>query len=219
VVGQAGNSEPGRELAAKYADTLLSFGNNVESMKAFREDMHARLLKHGRKPSDCKILFLITPILGETEAEARERIVAGEKAAATPEALDRRLWGMSYVTGGQVDFGKFDLDGPVPDIKGNGEQSSYENFRKRAAGKTLREALTTYTPGWGLDLVGTSDTVAGKMGDIMEAVGGDGFLLYPEMTRRSIAEITDGLVPELRKRGLVRTNYTYDNFRDNLLEF
>jgi hypothetical protein len=34
-----------------------------------------------------------------------------------------------------------------------------------------------------------------------------------------VAEITDGLVPALQARGLARTSYTYDHFRDNLLEF
>jgi hypothetical protein len=57
------------------------------------------------------------------------------------------------------------------------------------------------------------------MEEVMEAVGGDGFLLYPIFTRHAVIEICDGLVPVLKKRGLTRSSYTYDNFRDNLLEF
>ena len=43
------------------------------------------------------------------------------------------------------------------------------------------------------------------MGEVMEEVGGDGFLFsMPNVNRRTIAEVTDGLVPALQRRGLVR---------------
>jgi FMN-dependent oxidoreductase (nitrilotriacetate monooxygenase family) len=219
VIGQAGNSIPGRELAAKHADTLLSFGNSVEQMKAFRDDLHQRLIAAGRKPTDCKVLYLITPILGQTDAEAQARAEDMRNAPVTQETLDSRLWGLSYGSGGEVDFGQFDLDAPVPEVTGNGEQSSMANFRKSSEGKTLREAITSYSVGGGLNLVGSPETVASKMEEVMDAVGGDGFLLYPTFTRHAVIEICDGLVPVLKKRGLTRTSYTYSNFRDNLLEF
>ena len=219
VVGQAGNSIPGRNLAAKHADTMLAFGTSVEQMKKFREDMRERLVAAGRKPDECKVMFLATPILAETDADAREKQQAiADAGAAAP--LDTKLWGLSYVSGGTVDFGKFDLDQPVPEIIGNGEQSSLARFYERARGKTLREALNTRTAvGQDLDLVGSPDTVAVKMGEIMDEVGGDGFLLYPEMSHRSIAEICDGLGAALQKRGLTRTHYDGATFRDNLMAY
>jgi hypothetical protein len=39
------------------------------------------------------------------------------------------------------------------------------------------------------------------------------------VTRRHVAEITDGVVPELQRLGVVRTAYDYRHFRDNLLVF
>jgi alkanesulfonate monooxygenase SsuD/methylene tetrahydromethanopterin reductase-like flavin-dependent oxidoreductase (luciferase family) len=71
-------------------------------------------------------------------------------------------------------------------------------------------------------LVGTPDQVAEAMGEMMEEAGGDGFLITSpvmRLNRRYVIEITDGLVPALQQRGLTRTSYTYDQFRDNLLEF
>jgi hypothetical protein len=38
-------------------------------------------------------------------------------------------------------------------------------------------------------------------------------------SRRYVSEITDGLVPELQRRGLTRTAYEHALFRDNLLAF
>ena len=54
----------------------------------------------------------------------------------------------------------------------------------------------------------------------MQEVGGDGFLLVlPDVSRKTVVEVTDGLVPALQQRGLVRRGYTHRRFRDNLLEF
>ena len=90
----------------------------------------------------------------------------------------------------------------------------------------LEIAVSHGTVGVGLtdtiELIGTPDQVADKMGDVMAEVGGDGFLITSpvmRLNRRYITEITDGLVPALQRRGLTRTEYGYDQFRDNLLDF
>jgi alkanesulfonate monooxygenase SsuD/methylene tetrahydromethanopterin reductase-like flavin-dependent oxidoreductase (luciferase family) len=70
-----------------------------------------------------------------------------------------------------------------------------------------------------IEIVGSPDTVAAQMGEIMEEVGGDGFLIGNTITRRSIAEIADGLAPALKRRGLTRKAYAHATFRDNLLDF
>ena len=71
-----------------------------------------------------------------------------------------------------------------------------------------------------VELVGTPDSLAARMAEVMEEVGGDGFLFsLPNVNRRILAEIEDGLVPALQARGLVRAAYSHAQFRDNLLEF
>jgi hypothetical protein len=58
------------------------------------------------------------------------------------------------------------------------------------------------------------------MGELMEEVGGDGFLFsMPNVNRRTIAEVTDGVVPALQQGGLVRTAYGSGHLRDNRIEF
>jgi hypothetical protein len=60
------------------------------------------------------------------------------------------------------------------------------------------------------------------MGELMDEVGGDGYLITSpvmRLNRRYVTEITDGLVPELQKLGLTRTEYTSTMLRDNLREF
>jgi len=55
---------------------------------------------------------------------------------------------------------------------------------------------------------------------VIEEVGGDGFLFaLGNVSRRSVCEITDGLVPALQQRGLVRSAYSGRHLRDHLMEF
>jgi FMN-dependent oxidoreductase (nitrilotriacetate monooxygenase family) len=223
VVVQAGTSAPGRTLAAKHADTMIGQASTIEGMKEFREDIRSQLVAAGRKPDDCKVLFLMAPVVGRTDEEARERDRVQQEAASSPLAIERALWHMSYVSGGEVDFKSFDLDAPMPEVIGNGEQSIMARYVEIGGGrKTLREVASQprrRTLDQGIDFVGSPDTVAAQMGEVMEEVGGDGFLLSPTATRVSVNEIADGLAPALRRRGLIRSGYTFDTFRENLLEF
>lgn len=219
VIAQAGTSDAGRNLAAKHADTMLSQARSVEQMTAFREDMHRRLAEHGRRPQDMKIMYLVSPVLGDTDAHAQERVRVRDAALGSDEHLTSFLWLMSYFSGGEVDFGAFDLDTKLPELAGNG-QSTMTMLLEGNEDKTLREVAASTQRLGDLGLVGSPDTVAAKMGEMMDEVGGDGFLVQPlEMDRRGIAEYTDGLCPALRRRGLIRDGYAHEHFRDNLLDF
>ena len=60
------------------------------------------------------------------------------------------------------------------------------------------------------------------MGEAMEAIGGDGFLIstpFQLSSRQKVVEITEGLVPALQRRGLVRTEYKGTTLREVLREF
>ena len=60
------------------------------------------------------------------------------------------------------------------------------------------------------------------MGEAIEEIGGDGFLIstpFQRITRRFINEVCEGLVPALQRRGLMRTEYTRSTLRENLREF
>ena len=71
----------------------------------------------------------------------------------------------------------------------------------------------------GLDFVGTADSIAAEMQDVMQEIGGDGILIHDPLTRKAVAEITDGLAPALKRRGVLQSAYPHEHFRDNLLAF
>src|SRR6201984_92268 len=89
VIAQAGGSPRGRKFAAAHSDTIVVHVKGIEAMKPYREDVHKHMAAQGRKPSDCKVLFLINPILGETMEEAVER--RKRRAAFAMEHVDKRL--------------------------------------------------------------------------------------------------------------------------------
>jgi long-chain alkane monooxygenase len=220
VIAQAGQSEQGRELAARHADLMLSIAKTPEQMQALRTDMNQRLLAHGRKPDDFHILFLTSIFLGWNQRDARERNAAFEASKSTPEVIDQQLWTLSYLSGGVVDYSKYDLDDPFPEELGNGQVSTFQHILANNPGATMREVLTARDRLQGLTFVGDADSVAEQMNDAIAGTDGpDGYLVRgteDEITRKSIAEITDGLCATLRKRGYIRDGYAYDTFRENL---
>jgi len=218
VIAQAGGSPRGRQFASRYADTIVAHTKGIAAMKAYRDDVRARMVAHGRDPDSCKVLFLVAPIIGETESEAQDRKL--RRAARAAATIPERLAHLGKVT--NIDFGRFDIDKPLPDdVSTNGHQQTLEEFRRKAAGRSIRETMADHNATeLSVELVGTPDTMAARMGEIMEEAGGDGFLFsMPNVSRRALAEVEDGLVPALQARGLVREAYTHAHFRDNLLEF
>ena len=217
VIAQAGGSPRGRQFASGHADTIVASVKGVDRMRDYRDDIRARMEGHGRDPDQCKVLFLVAPIIAATRDDALQ--LKARRAAKVAEQVDRKLAFLGKIT--NIDFAQFDLDAPVGALTTNGHQQTLDDFKRKAGNRTLREAVAAYnSDGGSVELAGSPDDVAGQMQEAMQAVGGDGFLFsLPDVSRRTIAEIEDGLAPALQKRGLMRRAYAHAQFRDNLLEF
>ena len=213
VLVQAGGSPQGQQFAAKHMDSVIAAVSTVGEMKTFRTDLRKRLVAEGRDPDSCKVMFVISPTLGETNDEAQARF--RRRQAGREAAPELTLAQMGSLT--DIDFSTFDLDAPIGELSTNGQQGTLKRFL--AQGQTLREIAANYRYGLEDAVVGTADHVAGVMAEVMEEVGGDGFMFSGLVTRRFVAEIADGVVPALQRRGLVRTAYEHEHFRDNLLAY
>jgi len=215
---QAGGSPRGRQFAAETADSIVAIAEGIEGMIAYRNDIRARAQAAGRNPDDIKVMFLVTPVLGDSAEDAEYKRA---KMVNTDAFITSQLGMISTVT--DIDFSKFPLDEPLPPLATNGEQGSLNKFMQAGSGKTLRELATTATGSAScLPLVGTPSYVAGQMAEAMAAVGGDGFLLttpVQHLSRRYVTDITEGLVPALRDLGVVREHYEYATLRENLRAF
>ncbi len=213
VFCQAGSSPRGKRFAAAHADTVLALAHGIENMKKFRHEVREHMVEIGRDPDSMKMLFLVIPNIADSREEALE---AKKRRRFEAESM---LCSLSALT--EIDFSKFDLDAPFDEeLETNGHRGSLGNFldQARGSGKTLREIAEGHTPSC-IDLDGTPESIASEMEEAMQEIGGDGFLLTAAWSRRQIADITEGLVPELQRRGLTRTEYSHDDLRGNLFEF
>ncbi|MDQ1043119.1 NtaA/DmoA family FMN-dependent monooxygenase [Streptomyces sp. V4I2] len=217
---QAGASPRGRAFAAGAADAIIAVGTGTAGMKEYRDDIRARAEAAGRDPDEIKLLFVVSPTIAATEAEAREQEA---RIIATDSFIEKALVGISSNT--EIDFKQFDLDEPLPEgLTTNGERGSLEHFMRgdgTPGPKTLRQMVMARNKR-GLELVGTAEQVAQQMGEAMEEIGGDGFLINKggrDLSRQYITDICDGLVPALQRLGLTRTEYTKSTLRDTLREF
>jgi FMN-dependent oxidoreductase (nitrilotriacetate monooxygenase family) len=217
VIAQAGGSPRGRQFAALHADTIVASVKGLDGMKTYRDDVRRRMAEQGRDPECCKVLFMAAPIVAETTEQAHRQREA--RLARLAQQVDTKLAFLGKIT--NIDFAQFDLDAPVASLTTNGHQATLDDFKRKAGNRTLREAVVAFNAdGGSVGFCGTPDEVAGQMAEAMAHVGGDGFLFSLEnISRRTIAEVEDGLVPALQRRGLMRKAYSHAQFRDNLLEY
>ncbi len=214
---QAGGSPRGRQFAAETADSIIAAASGIEAMREYRTDIRKRAAAVGRNPDDIKVLFIVAPVLGETKRAAQERF---DLYVNSPDYIVKQLSGISSVT--DIDFSKFDLDKELPRLTTNGEQGSLDAFAQWGSGKTLRQLVMDRAKRGLEGVVGTPDQVAERMIEVNEEIQGDGFLInspFQKISRRYVNEICEGLVPELQRRGAVRTEYTKGTLRDMLREF
>lgn len=215
---QAGASDRGKDFAARWADAVIVGKHHLGDMKAYYDDLKARAVKFGRKADDLKIFFIIKPVVGATEALAREKQQALQHPTDT--AIHAALAAMSSRM--SVDLSQYALDEPLPQLnekKIQGGQTTLTRYVTAERRPTLREIAIEENAGNKAGIVGTPVQVADQLQHIMETVGGDGFVLRVDTHDHAyMEEFVSTVIPELQARKLVREEYTGKTLRDNLLE-
>ena len=216
VMVQAGASGRGQDFAGQNSDVVLQLASTPERMSAYRQSIRSVAAAAGRNPDDITVLFVVNPIVAANAEEAAS--IRAHRSELTQAAIDEALQGVSYLSG--VDFKKFDLDAPLPELTTNSNQGTLDNFVKSApAGSTLREILQARANKDGLAVVGTADEIADHLGTLSDAVGGDGFLFTGQVHPAHVHRTLDPLVPALRRAGLLRTELGDGGLRANLADF
>ncbi|HYE92095.1 MAG TPA: NtaA/DmoA family FMN-dependent monooxygenase, partial [Terriglobales bacterium] len=211
---QAGTSPKGRSFAARYADAIFAIQPNIAGARAYYDDIKRGTVEEGRPAEACKILFGIQPILGRTDAEAREK--AEHHNALVP------LEGGLAILSGHLDFDLSQI--PLDALMAERTEAQLQRMQTRyrtLTGEllTLREVAQRHGQSVGLvQMVGTASAVADQMEDYFDKVGGDGFMLSPIYSPGAIEEFVDEVVPELQRRGRYRRDYTGTTQRDHLMQ-
>ncbi|WBU38216.1 LLM class flavin-dependent oxidoreductase [Homoserinibacter sp. YIM 151385] len=219
-----GGSGPGLAFAGRNSDVQLALSPlDVDSIRAYRARIHEAAREHGRSAAGIRILFVVKPELVSSPEEA-DRLV---RASASPDdaAIADILAGQSSDL--ETDLTVLDWDRPLdPAIFGDhvsqgtirGLRGPYERFedatlRELAAAKARRRRL----PDGGT--VGTAEELA----DVLEALGddadNDGIILSGDLHPVTVHRMLDELVPVLRRRGVLRTEYGDGGIRANLFDF
>ncbi|HWL60905.1 MAG TPA: NtaA/DmoA family FMN-dependent monooxygenase [Microbacteriaceae bacterium] len=219
VLAQAGSSESGLDFGAHVADlvyTILPVKERaIEYRRAYREAIAAA----GRNPDHVKIVPGILPIVAETQGEADT--LAEELIGYVDMDRGRRhLAQMLYLPATGLD--DVDLDASIPEarwVTDGSKGSRYDGLRLKSTerGFTLRDLIVDVIRAGGHQwIVGTPDKIADIMIDWYDSGACDGFSLNPPYAPGGFHRIFDLLVPELRRRGYFREEYTGTTLREHL---
>jgi len=218
VLVQAGSSEGGKSVGSRYADAIFTTQTTLEDGQAFYQEMKTRARNWGRDPDSIKIMPGLSTVIGSTEAEAHARCDAldayqGENGLARQVAA--RL---------NIPLSELDLDAELPWHKLGDltppEQGSHGFFEAqinlaRREKLTVRQLSKRIRSGHRL-LVGTPEQIADSLEEWFKAGAADGFNIMPDAFPSGAEIFVDHVVPELRKRGIFRHEYTGSTLRHHL---
>nr|WP_010392151.1 LLM class flavin-dependent oxidoreductase [Paracoccus sp. TRP] len=216
VIVQAGQSEDGRGLAAATAEVIFTAHQRLDTAQEFYRDIKARARGLGRNPDHILIMPGVSPFVGRTEAEAREKyerltsLILEEDGIALIKGL----------TGGTLDLTGADLDGPLPPLDPTEGMKSRQTLIRQIAdenGFTIRQLYQWIASARGhFTIVGSARQVADTLQEWFENEGADGFNILPPWQPTGLTDFVDLVIPELQRRGLFRTEYEGRTLRENL---
>jgi FMN-dependent oxidoreductase (nitrilotriacetate monooxygenase family) len=216
VLFQAGSSDPGRELAARFADVVFTAQNTVDAAREFRADVRRRVEAHGRDPDSVRVLPGLLPVLGGTEAEARARKDELDELGGHAE-----LKKLALRVGVKVEDLKLDEPMPVELIEANSGFRGSRGFRNAAVRLAKEEKLTVrevlYRNGGGhKQVVGTPEQVADMIEAWHREGAVDGFNLMIDVLPSGLRDFVEQVVPLLQRRGAFQRDYAGTTLRQNL---
>ena len=213
VIVQAGASEAGRQIAAETAEMVFGSASSLEAGRAFYADVKGRMAAVGRSRDALKILPGAFVVVGGTEEEAKAK--KARLDALVP--VESGLANLSVRLG--TDATGFDLDAPLPEIpESNASKSGQAQIvdYARRTGATVRELARRVGGYGGLTFVGTPEQIADRMGEWLTEQACDGFNVMFPFVPEGLDDFCTGVVPELQRRGLFRTEYQGTTLRDHL---
>jgi FMN-dependent oxidoreductase (nitrilotriacetate monooxygenase family) len=210
---QAGQSPDGRAMASRVAEAIFTAQSTFEQAKSFRDDIRSRAAAWGRNPDHVKTMPGVVVTVGETRQEAEDKWAELESLIdlnAARASLELALKGF--------DLSGYDVDAPFPDVPAESVVSRGANHVEAAKreGLSLRQVLVRSSGS------NAHFAVMGSVKDIVDQLehwftGGacDGFNFMPAVSPISFDDVIEKVVPELRRRGLCRSEYQGRTLREN----
>lgn len=215
VVFTAGQSDAGKELAARTADAMFAAGDSKETCAAEYADIKERMARHGRDPASLRFIPGLTVFAARNAAEA-------DTLYEELNALISPALGVDYLSKIVTqDLSGLPLDALVPELADQVVGSStvrtlvVKQIRERQM--TVREAARMVVRDFGTPVVKGSPTeVADVLEDWYRSGACDGFVLTFPVVPLGLQNFVELVVPELQRRGLFRREYEGTTLRDHL---
>lgn len=215
VLFSAGQSEPGRELAAAVSDCMFCATPTKGLARAFYEDMKARAVRRGRRPEQLRIFPGTVIYTGESDAHAQEKFEEMQ-ALIKPNVGVRHL--SHYV---DMDLTGYDLDDPFPELSKESAGGSSRRYAIAAVAHkeklTVRQTYERFLPSFGhVVMVGGAGTVADQIEDWYRSGACDGFNVHVGYQPDGLEGVVDHVIPELQRRRLFKTEYRGATLRERM---
>lgn len=219
VLFQAGGSEAGIELAATHVDAVFSVGTDEAASREYRSKLNAR--SQQLRGADVLVLPGLGVTVGSTQEEV-QRLLSDAEAAVTSHDVERTADRYGLAPERLEPY----LDQPLPrgllTLDPTALRTSWQQsvgFARGGIALAEREHITLrrfIAVGGGLhrQLFGTPESVADDLVGWVERGAADGFNLHGFDLVPFVREV----VPLLRARGVLRTEYTGSTLRDNLAQ-
>ncbi|MET8778004.1 NtaA/DmoA family FMN-dependent monooxygenase [Nocardia sp. NPDC004654] len=216
---QAGQSEGGVELGARFAEVVFTSLPTLEDAVTYTKRIRARAAELGRAEGLPLVMSSFHATYGATEAEARAAV--REREEATDFEAGRIA--LADMLGGDIDLSELPLDKPIPERllpdvgavhRRRGRVEIFTGFAR--SGKTLRELIIAAKDTGHWAAAGTPEQLADAIAERYDAGVLDVIALGGLDDPRTGDFLRNGLLPELRRRGIVGHDYVGDTFRANL---
>lgn len=216
VIVQAGQSDDGRGLAAQTAEVIFTAHQHIETAQEFYRDIKARARGLGRNPDHVLIMPGVSPFVGRTLDEAKEKYERLTSLIVEEDGLAL----IKGLTGGELDLTGADLDGPLPPAPPTEGMKSRQTLIRQIADEnnfTIRQLYQWVASARGhFTIVGTPETIVDTLQEWFENEAADGFNILPPWLPTGLNDFVDLVIPELQRRGLFRTEYEGRTLRENL---
>lgn len=216
VIVQAGQSDDGRGLAAQTAEVIFTAHQHIETAQEFYRDIKASARGLGRNPDHVLIMPGVSPFVGRTLDEAKEKYERLTSLILEEDGLAL----IKGLTGGELDLTGADLDGPLPPAPPTEGMKSRQALIRQIADEnnfTIRQLYQWVASARGhFTIVGTPATIADTLQEWFENEAADGFNILPPWLPTGLNDFVDLVIPELQRRGLFRTEYEGRTLRENL---
>lgn len=218
VLVQAGQSQDGREFAARVAEAIFCPARTIADGKAYRDDIRSRMPKYGRDPDSVTIMPGLSFVLASTEAEAIQKHGFLLDLANADVNIDY----LSESIGFDLSVYSPDIVPPLDEILEGCEFPREDVARTLGAG--VKEGLSiheiakrfAHVPRGHQTFRGTPEQLVDHMESWLVSGACDGFTLQPAYMPEEMEVFIEQVVPLLQKRGILRTEYEGPTLRDHL---